>query len=103
MSEDTLVKQALNFVTNDGSAKYEWVATVKFLLHYLAMDDHFVNPQLTPNTNTFTFMCKKKLHAKFIEEWINDLAGFNLKVGETSKLRFYKLFKTSFGREPWTI
>ena len=101
MSEDTLVKQALNFVTNDSSAKYEWVATVKFLLHYLAIDDHFVNPQLTPSTNTFTFMCKKKLHAKFIEEWSNDLAGGNLKVGESSKLRFYKLFKTSFGREPY--
>ena len=101
MDENTIVKQALNFMTNDDSTKFEWLNTVKFLLHYLEMDDHFANPHFITNTKTFTTLCKKKLRNKFIEEWHNDLAGLNMKTGETSKLRFYKLFKTSFGREPY--
>ena len=101
MAEDTLVRQALNLVTKDESAKFEWVITVKFLLHYLSMDAYYANSQLISETNAFSSFCKKKFHAKFVEEWLNDLAGLNMKAGETSKLRFYKLFKTSFDKEPY--
>ena len=45
--------------------------------------------------------CKMKFQSKYIEEWLTKLAGLNTNVGETSKLRFYKLFKTSFGKEPY--
>ena len=100
MDEDTLVKQALNLVTNDESFKSEWVETVKFLLHYLSMEVYSVNPKLI-STDLFTSLCKNKLRAKFTEEWLDDLAGLNLKAGETSKLRFYKRFKTLFGRESY--
>ena len=32
MAEDTLAKQALNVMANENNAKFEWLATVKFLL-----------------------------------------------------------------------
>ena len=101
MDEDTLVKQALNAMTNDNNVKSEWLASVKFLLQYLEMDNYYVHTQLITTTKRFTYACKKKFQSKFIEEWLNRLAGVNTRVGETSKLRFYKLFKTSFSKEPY--
>ena len=77
------------------------MAGLKFLLQYLEMDDYYVHTQLITTTKRFTYACKKKFQSKFIEEWLNKLAGVNMRIGETSKLRFYKLFKTSFGKEPY--
>ena len=54
MDEDTLVKQALNAMTNDNNVKSEWLASVKFLLQYLEMDDYYVHTQLTTTTKRFT-------------------------------------------------
>ena len=99
MDENTLVKQALNAITNDNNVKSEWLASVKFLLQYLEMDDYYVHTQLI--TTKKGLLKRVKRNSKFIEEWLNKLAGVNMRVGETSKLRFYKLFKTSFGKEPY--
>ena len=42
-------------------------------------------------------VCKSKLKAKFVEEW-NTL---RLNLDSSSKLRFYKTFKETFGRESY--
>ena len=101
MPENTLVKQALNLMMNDTQAKYEWLATVKFLLHYLDMDAYFLNPQLTNSTTGFTSTVKKKLRSNYIKEWFDKLTDQNTRIGASNKLRFYKLFKTSFHKEPY--
>ena len=44
MPEDTLVRQAYNFSLNYESFQSEWIATVKFLLKYLDMENYFHNP-----------------------------------------------------------
>ena len=46
MHDDTLVKQALNIITNNGQNSSEWAATVKFLLKYLDMENYFANPTI---------------------------------------------------------
>ena len=69
MDDDTLVKQALNAMTNDNNVKSEWLASVKFLLQYLEMDDYYVRTQLMTTTKRFTHACKKKFQSKFIEEY----------------------------------
>ena len=66
MDEDTLVKQALNAMTNDNNVKSEWLASVRFLLQYLEMDDYYVHAQLVTTTKRFTHACKKKFQSKFI-------------------------------------
>ena len=100
MHGDTLVKQTLDFISHDDSSISEWFSTVKFLLSYLDMDNYFQNPH-SVNTVTFTTLCKSKLKQKFVEEWRDQLAGISMNEGQTSKLRFYKLFKKSFEREPY--
>ena len=44
MHDNTLVKQALNHITNNGQNSSECAATVKLLLKYLDMENYFVNP-----------------------------------------------------------
>ena len=44
MQDDTLVKQAFNFVTNEGSNSSEWLATVEFLVKALNLEENFANP-----------------------------------------------------------
>ena len=74
MHDDTLVKQILDFFSHDDSSISEWFSTMKCLLSYHAMDNHFQHPQ-SVNTVTFTTLCKSKLKQKFVEEWRDQLAG----------------------------
>ena len=100
MQHDTLVKQTLEYIVHDDSLKSEWFSTVKFLLSYLDMEDHLVNPQ-EMNPRAFSTLCKTKLKEKFIQVWINYISGSNVKEGQSSKLRSYKLFKKYFVKEPY--
>ena len=43
MPEDTFVKQAYN-ISQEGDCQSEWIATVKFLLEYLNIENYFQNP-----------------------------------------------------------
>ena len=63
----SLVKEALKLMMNDTQAKNEWLATVKFLLHYLYMDVYYLNPQLTNSATGFTSTVKKKLRSSYIK------------------------------------
>ena len=95
MNDGTLVRQALNLVTSD-TYNSEWISTVKLLLSYLDMDDHFVDPTLS-NTDSFTLACKCKLRDKFVQEWALQISR------EEGKLRFYKLIKKNFKLEPYLL
>lgn len=99
MDERTLVKQALNLITNDDTFNFEWTATVKFLLSYLGINEYYLNPNIT-KTDTFTSMCKMKMKEKISQEWLTEISGDN-REGNEGKLRFYKLFKRSFELEPY--
>ena len=44
MREDTLVKKTLNLVTNDGPDSSELLATVKFLLKLLHLEEYILDP-----------------------------------------------------------
>ena len=100
MPDDTLVKQALNFISIDGPSHSEWLATVKFLLTLLNMEDFFLNPACT-STDKFTTLCSNKLKEIFIEQWKTNISGVNTNGRQTNKLRFYQLFKKSFDMEPY--
>ena len=100
MREETLVKQTLDYITNNNSLKFEWLATVQYLLKYLDIDQYFQNPHLI-DTNNFVMTCKKKLKEKFIDDWLLEISGVSRKNGENSKMRFYKLIKKSFEKEPY--
>ena len=100
MPEESLVKQTLNFVTGNESWQSEWLSTVKFLLSFLNMESYFLNPNQAKKRN-FTDLCNRRLRTKFADEWLKHINGDYLREGQTSKLRFYKLFKTTFSREPY--
>ena len=76
-------KQALKVLSTEG-IQYEWLATVKCVLSQLNMEEHFYNHDT----------CLTKLKAIFEKQW-------HTRLTTTSKLRFYKLFKTSFSREKY--
>ena len=100
MPEDTLVKQALDFLSDDGHSQSEWLSTVKFLLSFLDMESYLENPSLV-KTKNFTDLCARRIKDKFVDEWRKHISGVFLREGQTSKLRFYQLFKTTFCREPY--
>ena len=60
MHADTLVKQTLNLVTNDGPNLSQWFATVKFILRILNMEEYLLDPTAI-TTNNFTYICSQKL------------------------------------------
>ena len=69
MQDETLVKEALQFISNNETSQSEWMATVKFLLRELNMENYFQNPELC-TTEKFTSLCKEKFKNKFNELWI---------------------------------
>ena len=100
MQEDTLVKQALNLVTNNGPDFSEWFATVKFLLKILNMEEYLPNPE-SITTKKFSHICSRKLQDLIVEQWKTNVLRESSHNGHSNKLRFYSLFKTEFKREPY--
>ena len=100
MHIDNLVKQALNFVHNDGPTHSAWLSTVNYLLKFLNLGNYFHNPNLI-STEKFTLMCSNKLKQKLTEQWRNKISETSGKNGQANKLRFYKLFKNSLTFEPY--
>ena len=94
MPDDTLAKQAYKYSLENESFQSEWIASVKFLLQYLGLENYFRNPSAV-NKNQFKTVCKAKLKEKIVEQW--DMYMDN--IGDGNKLRFYKTFKNHFGRE----
>ena len=87
-----LAKQALKSLSTEG-VQCEWLATVKCVLSQLNMEEHFYNHDIV-DTDKFADICLTKLKAIFEKQW-------HTRLTSTSKLRFYKLFKTSFSREKY--
>ena len=100
MYGDTLVKQALNLITNDGQNYSEWAAIVKFLLKYLDMENYFATPTIV-DTKKFTSLCLTKFKKVFIDQWKMAISRECSNTGITNKLRFYFRFKTVFEFEPY--
>ena len=100
MSEDTLVKQALGTLLQLGPENSEWLGTVKLLLSTLGLHCHFQNTKLV-NTGRFTEIVKNRLKYHFVELWHVHVSGAQLGQNESSKLRFYKLLKNAFEKEPY--
>ena len=98
MSDNTLVKQTLDFISNDPTINSEWLATVKFLMNYLKLENVFRDP-LNTEFASLKRMVKEKFKEKIVNEWFEQLTGDH--GGKPSKLRFYKVFKKSFTREPY--
>ena len=96
MPDNTLVKQAYIYSLENESFQSEWIASVKFLLQYLGLENYFRNPSAV-NKNQFKTVCKAKLKEIIVEQW--DMYMDN--IGDGNKLRFYKTFKNHFGREPY--
>ena len=99
LPQSTLAHKALK-LQFETSTELEWAATVKFLLTTLGMESYFNNPDLV-TTQRFSVMCAKKLSNLCIRQWYHEVTGVSMCQGNTSKLRFYKLFKTSFKMEPY--
>ena len=96
---NTLVKQALNVQSGDVFDS-EWLATVKFLLSELKLSEYYANPSLITGEN-FSNICKSRLKDLFMHQWSAHLTGESFSNSHSNKLRFYKLFKTAFKREPY--
>ena len=94
MQDETLVKKALQFLSNDDNSESEWMGTVKLLINELKMTNYFQNPELI-STERFTQLCKDKLKERFVQLWKSKLTD------QEGKLRFYKLFKDDFFREKY--
>ena len=73
---------------------------VKFILSQLNMNEHFNNPNIF-DTDKFSKICLAKLKDVIAEQWHSQLTGTSNDPNSTNKLRFYKLFKTSFNREKY--
>ena len=95
----TLVNPDLNARTREDHYS-EWLATVKFLLSELNLYEHYANPALASG-DQFSKICKTKIKELFLQQWNAHLMGLNIDHPQSSKLRFYKLFKTNFTREPY--
>ena len=100
LPDDTLVKQSLTIIMNDNSIKSEWLATVQYILKFINMDYYYHNP-VSIKLNDFTDKCKKELTNKFILDWRKDITELHRQNGGQNKLRFYKLIKNEFRREPY--
>ena len=99
LPETTLVKQAIELQMNN-CIESEWAATVRYLLYTLGMDIHLDNPGLV-TTEKFANICIRKMSNLCIVQWHRHMTGGYMRPWETNKLRFYKLFKTSFKMEPY--
>ena len=99
LPETTLVKQAIELQMKN-SIESEWAATVRYLLYTLGMDIHLDNPGLV-TTENFANICVSKMSNLCIVQWHRHMTGGYMRPGETNKLRFYKLFKTSLKMEPY--
>ena len=93
----TLVNQALNAQTREDHDS-EWLATVKFPPSELNLYEYYVNPALASGEQ-FSKICKTKIKELFLQQWNAHLMGLNIDHPQSSKLRFYKLFKTNFTRD----
>ena len=100
MSEDTLVKQALDIQFQLGSEQSEWLGTVKLVMSTIGLNCHYQDPKLV-GTKLFKELVNKRLKQYFVELWLAHISGAHLQQGESSKLRFYKQVKESFEREPY--
>ena len=100
MPEDTFANRALKLVTNNGPESSEWLATVKFLLKLLHLEEYFSDPT-NISTNLFTTLCKDRIKLLFKEEWKTALTRDTLENGQSNKLRFYSQLKTTFERESY--
>jgi hypothetical protein len=101
MPNETLVRQALTVVSQTDCMYSEWIETVKCLLSYLGLDEYLQNP-LGIKTEKFAEICAKSLKDKIVEQWRISISGVSEQhKNQSSKLRFYKIFKTTFGREPY--
>ena len=78
----------------------EWLATVKFLLSEFNLYEHYANPALASG-DQFSKICKTEIKELFLQQWNARLMGLNIDHPQSSKLKFYKLFKTNFTREPY--
>ena len=95
MPEETLVKQALDMLTVLGPGQSEWLGTVKFYLERVGLTCHFLNTELVSDSR-FKKIISSRLKYSFVELWHSYI--FNT---TSSKMRFYKLIKNSFGKEPY--
>ena len=96
MQENTLVYQALHYISNNDSNQSLWFATVKCLLTELGMQNLLTNPALlTPYK--FKEQCKSKIRNMFRQQWSAKI----MSQGVGCKLRFYKQFKNEFIRQPY--
>ena len=95
----TLVNQALNSQIRD-DLDSKWLATVKILLSELNLNEHYTDPTLATG-DKFSKICKFNIKELFLKQWTAHLVGENVNHPQSSKLRFYKLFKTNFTREPY--
>ena len=100
MQDDTLVKQALNFVTNEGPNSSEWLATVEFLVKALNLEENFADASGI-TTKQFTYVCSKKVKKLCTEQWRTAITRNSTESGLSNKLRFYSLLKADFEIEPY--
>ena len=91
MQENTLVHQALHYVSNNESSQSVWFATVKCLLNELGLQNYLLNPSLL-TTAAFKEQCKTKIIDLFTQYWSSTIQNQD----EGCKLRFYKKFKSDF-------
>ena len=100
MHNNTLVKKAVDLQAQMGPDKSEWINTIQFLLATLNLDNNFINPSLM-GTSAFASLCRNKVRDLFIKQWNVLISGSDLVLGQTNKMRFYKVFKLRFEKEPY--
>ena len=100
LPRDTLVRKALEFMTSSTSLYSEWLETVKLLLSSLNLYTVFENPE-SMSMAKFSAMCSDRLGRMFAQQWASKLLDNEPVEGKRSKLEFYRLFKTSFNKEPY--
>ena len=100
LPRDTLARKALDYMISSTSLYSEWLETVKLLLTSLDLDIVFKNPEKM-SMGKFSAMCSDRLDRMFAQQWAAKLLDIESVEGKRSKLKFYRLFKTSFNKEPY--
>ena len=94
-------KKAIDLQAQMGPVKSEWINTIQFLLSTLNLGNNFMpNPTLM-GTPAFSTLCRNKVRDLFIKQWNAHISGSDLALGQTNKMRFYKVFKWRFEKEPY--
>lgn len=95
LDDDSLLQKAYNEILTIPDELSDWKNTIKYILKLLGLDNLFDRPS-SFSTAQVKRKVKDKLRSTFIHQWKKQISEASPESAKHSKLRYYKLFTTSF-------